>query len=524
MVDRPSKGLSRRDLLKVGGIVGSAALLPSVAASLVSSVSSDSASPGDSAYLQAGGRPTSGSGVAGEVSDELPAKIAPCRSTRPNVLLVVLDTVRADHLSCYGYSRKTTPNLDAFAATGRRYVNVLSPGGCTLPSHASLFTGLPVTAHGADFTHQFLDGRGATIAQELRDAGYQTAAWSCNPYYAGPRCGLDRGFETFGRPSDAVQMHRELREWFLHAYQPEKPFFIFLNYIEAHAPYCPPAEHMLQWATKETRAKWEAKPSESWPRLVDHMVSGLDLFSPEEILEAQDLYDEEIAYLDTKLGQLFDFFSRNGLGEKTLMVVTADHGEHLNEHHMMEHNFSLYEPIVRVPLIVRFGDRFPIGEDGRLVQSHDVFPTILEVAEVEWKRQPAHNCESLVGGEGAGARLAVAEYLVPYLEHIDRVAKSYPRIDCSRFLRSLRAVQVDNMKLILPSAGEPELYNLAKDPLELRNLAGERSDVVRDLSAKLEQWLKSFEHFRFSPAAQGELETRTSEQEFRAGRGLGYVR
>ncbi|MFH1269308.1 MAG: sulfatase [Planctomycetota bacterium] len=458
------------------------------------------------------------------ILDELPTRIAQCRSKRPNVLLIVLDTVRSDHLSCYGYPRQTTPNLDAFAAGSRRYTNVLSPGGWTLPSHSSLFTGLPASAHGARFTHQFLDERPATIAQELREAGYQTAAWSCNPYYAGPRCGLDRGFAAFSSCGSAVQMHQELGEWFRRKYRPDKPFFVFLNYIEAHAPYRLPPERAPKWATKEIFAKWRDIPSETWSRVIDHMVSGQDLFSPEEFLEAETLYDEEIAYLDTKLGQLFDFLSRNGFEDKTLAIVTADHGEHFNEHHMTEHSFSLYEPIVRVPLIVRFGDRFPAGEDGCLVQSHDVFPTILDVAEVQWKRQSAHHCESLPVGEGARPRLAVAEYLAPCLGHIDRVVKTYPRIDCSRFLRSLRAVQFGGMKLILPSRGEPELYSLEKDPLELRNLAGERPDVVSDLSARLGAWLTSFEHYSFSPTAQDDVQAQTSEQEFRAARGLGYVK
>ncbi|MHC4984809.1 MAG: sulfatase-like hydrolase/transferase, partial [Planctomycetota bacterium] len=212
--------------------------------------------------------------------DDLPTTVPASRARRPNVLLIVLDTVRADHLSCYGYPRPTTPHIDAFAETARRFTQAVSPAPWTLPSHASFFTGLPTTAHGATMANQMLAPHFPTLAEQLGATGYQTLGLSCNRAWVTGREGLDRGFdqfwvsprepvtlasillERFGHRREYVEdntasaaMHRRLGNWFRKDYQPDKPFFIFMNYIDAHGPYIPPLDN-LKWADRAMVGRW----------------------------------------------------------------------------------------------------------------------------------------------------------------------------------------------------------------------------------------------------------------------------
>jgi arylsulfatase A-like enzyme len=514
--------LSRRELLKVGGALAGGMLAAPAATWL----------------------------LARRTARPFPASVPASKAERPNVVLIVLDTVRADHLSCYGYGRATTPNLDAFAAGSRLYANALSPSYWTIPSHVSLFTGLPTSAHGATWLRRCVGPELVLLPEQLREAGYRTAGFSCNHWAVAPRYGFDRGFQTFwcaaprkaasftlrsdllgragGRTrhhkdhdadSPATDMHRRLARWFAEEYEPQRPFFVFVNYIEAHGPYLPPLE-TLRWASRRAWRKWRSRGQAS--AVNAHTYTGADFLSPADIEQLADLYDDELSYVDEKLGELLRFLRRSRLDETTLIVITADHGECLGEHHLMSHLYSLYEPLVRVPLIVRHGRGFPPGREERLVQSHDVYPTILELGGVEWTPGPEHNCRSLLAAGAAEPRCGFAEHLAPMTPHLARVTELYPRADYSRFLRRLRAVQRGRMKLIRSSAGDVELYDLAADPLELRDLAADRPDAVTKLSKRLDDWLGSFEHYRPAPPGRHRPEE-ASPEELDSMRGLGYI-
>lgn len=511
MNDYYSHRPSRRDLLKLTGAVAGTAALPLTAYNVAYSWFSHTESPGSAADRD----------IANE--NQLPSRIPTGRCARPNVLLIVLDTVRADHLSCYGYPRETAPNLSAFAASARKYENVMATGSYTLPTHASLFTGLPATAHGAGFSHQYLDQQSPALAELLQAAGYQTAAWSCNGYWAGPRNGMDRGFQSFQVPENAADMHQGLGDWLTNQHNPTQPFFVFLNYMEAHRPYTMLPKNSWRWTSdKAWLNQTVGDPNRHYLAAMEQMVRRTPLVPPEEVAEAEGLYDEALAYLDTKLGQLFQCLDGNGLLDNTLVVVTSDHGEQFNDHYSWFHGFSLYEPVLRVPLLLRYPQRVPAGEEPRLVQGHDIFPTILEIAGVEWERKPAHNCQSLLWIDPE-PRLAVAEHLEPYYDQIAELAKACPQLDCSKAFRSLRAVRRENFKLILSSTEAPELYDLGQDPQESRNLASQQPSVVQDLSGRLETWLQSFPHYQYVAEAHSNVRAQTTEKEFQAGRGLGYI-
>jgi arylsulfatase A-like enzyme len=519
-----ARQVSRRELLKTGAVVaGGAVLAPSAA------------------WILTGRRQASA----------FPASVPASRAKRPNVIFIVLDTVRADHMSCYGYYRETTPQIDAFAAESRLYSNVLSPSFWTGPSHASFFTGLPTSAHGVHWLHVGLGPDLTLLPEQLRAAGYQTGGFSSNYFAVNAARGFDRGFETFWtadsphaetrealrdrlaerltsrrRDGDdatlATAMHRRLGRWFDEQYDPARPFFVFLNYIEPHLPY-EPAAALLKWSSRGVREKWQ-REDQTGP-LSEHTFTGLDVLSSSAIAELADLYDDEITYTDRKVGELLAFLRANGLDENTLIAITSDHGEHFGEHHLMAHQYGLYEPLVRMPLIVRLAGRFAPGRDEGLIQSHDLYPTILELAGVEWTPQAAHNCRSLLAPPPGERRAAFAEHLVPFVYRIATVNMRYPGIDASRFLVPLRAVQVGRTKLIRHSrgeAGEAELYDLDADPLELRDLAGERPDTVNALANRLDDWLGSFEQYEPRLPTMQDLR-RLSPEELKSMRGLGYI-
>lgn len=473
-----------------------------------------------------------------------PENIRASRAKLPNVLLIVLDTVRADHMSCYGYHRKTTPNIDEFVRSARLYQKVLSPSFWTVPSHASLFTGLPASAHGANWPNPFLHQQFDVLPEQLRAEGYQTVGLSCNGAFVTPHRGFARGFDLFWNPANkertlsyeflrrlgvdmerddfwsaATNMHRRLGKWFREDYQPDKPFFIFLNYIEAHFPYRPPLPSPI-WSKFEAWNKWDNFPVN---KMLEYTLAGSNALSTLDISQMQTLYDEEILYLDRKVKELLDFLQTNGLDENTLIIITSDHGEHFGEHHLLGHWQYVYEPLVRVPLIVRYQDRFAPGTEERLVQSHDIYPTILQLANVPWQPKAAHNCRSLLGQDRQEPRTAVSEMVMTWLDPIVQIQHRFPEMDLVRLTGPTRAIQVGDQKLIVHADGAKELYDLETDPRELKNYASERSGTVKILAKNLNDWLSSFNQYQ-PTSIRGENDLHIPSNELKAIKTLGYTK
>lgn len=299
-----------------------------------------------------------------------PANAAP--SEAHHLLLVVLDTLRADHLSPYGYERITTPGLDDYVGKHfTRYQNARSTSSWTLPSHASLLTGLYPAEHGCahpGVVAQPLRKDVRTLAEVLRDAGYQTAAIAANDVYLRPQFGIDRGFEHFDdRLGGAVRNYlcfAQLLGFHLRAGQlsyrdaetitdlatdwlderREGPFFLMLNYMDVHTPNLP--------ASPFDRAFGEGQPR-------DPLQPGREL--------AALLYDRELLYLDHHLTRLLRALEERGLFDATSIIITSDHGEGLGDHGMQRHGGGLYESLVRVPLYLK-----PAGVRTETVVADDV--------------------------------------------------------------------------------------------------------------------------------------------------------
>ena len=274
----------------------------------------------------------------------------------PSILLVVVDTLRADAVSAYGETTGTTPAIDALAATGRRYTRAYAPSPWTLPSHASLLSGIGIGAHGVG-----LDGRVVlpeeveTLAERLRAAGYQTAAFSENGLVSGD-FGFGQGFDHFAVRTAAEQFAAgqklvidvadEVASW-LDQRDPERPFFIFINLYDPHEPYEVRSENpFLPGHTSTEDAKRLGAGGRTSHLICDRIPQ------PEELDILRGLYLGDVAAADAKLGGVLDLVEARGI-ENLVTVVTSDHGEHFGERRLLDHEFSVQEAVLRVPLVVR---------------------------------------------------------------------------------------------------------------------------------------------------------------------------
>jgi len=435
----------------------------------------------------------------------------------PNVLLIVLDAVRPDHLSCYGCERPTSPALEELCRDATRYTRGYSTSAWTPPSHASLFTGLYPSRHGVvDNLH--LPPDVPTLAEMLRQAGYHTAGIA-NMFHVSRQRGFARGFDHYATPFDLQTVRLPLlgeRSWELSAefvsyalrraiwrYDAswrnmlkaqrqmraggDRPFFIFVNLNSAHSPYRPPKPFEGRFVGRDDlagldmgRLRWLAR------RGGYQFLVGATEVSEREWQVLRGWYDEEIAYVDSLVGRLVARLRHLGRYDDTLIVVTADHGEQFGEHGRVYHAFSLYEPAARVPLIVKWPRPHADGRAGtseeRLASLADVLPTVCDVAGVAAPEeldgrsllaQPDH-------GRPVFGEYCPSEEVLHLAEHFAGANREV----LAGLARSLQAVWQGDDKLILGSDGSLELYDLAADPGEERELSAAepgRAARLRDL-------------------------------------------
>jgi arylsulfatase A-like enzyme len=440
------------------------------------------------------------------------------KADQVNVVVVVLDCVRADHLGCYGYARDTSPNLDAFAAEATRFDQAVTAGVWTLPSMASTLTGLYPSQHGLNRIDRGLGRRLPTLPERLAAAGYRTAGFTANPH-GGRSFGLDRGFQEFhefwGVPGAAgggllgrgyrrvrprlrqavkrshaltsavMRLQRRRAEatggsgrrlagaaaaWLAQARAARRPFFALVHFMESHVPYTPPPAHTRRFLDEAARRRVAT---------IDHdgmaFLAGVKPLDTEELALLGSLYDATIGYGDELLASVLA-----AAGEDALVVVTADHGQQLGEHGLVGHFFSVYQPLARVPLVVRH-PALPRGLVERPVQSIDLYPTVLEAAGIDPGESPA---VSLLARSDPRP-VVVTEYLEPDLARFAR----FRGFDPSPFDRELRALGRDGYKYIWSSDGREELYHLASDPEELADLAGADPRRLERFRALHADWL-----------------------------------
>lgn len=436
-----------------------------------------------------------------------------CSETRtpPNVVLVVLDTVRADHLSAYGYPRPTAPRLEALCERADRYATARSTAPWTLPSHASLFTGKFPFQHHADaelVDAVFNDARPLaeeelTLAEALAAEGYATAAFAANRGYVNERMGLTQGFATFvNERRPGVEMAALAHEW-VKARPEGQPFFLFVNYMDAHRPY------NVAPVDGPNEAALPKAPEENSSELLDALyeqVYGSDAPPDAALLQkAIDAYDRGIANADRGVGDLLAALERDGLLDGALVIVTADHGEYLGEHDLVEHSKDVYEPALRVPLIVKR----PGQSRGRVIDEPASIADVPGLVLAELPKSVSSKHAGKFPGQ-AGVRGLFAE--INYSRGKDMAAPWG-----ERFLRERSALYLERWKVIRSSDGRHELYDLASDPREERNLFAERpkeAQLLLDTLARIQAR---------SGGARARVDVREpTEDELKELRELGY--
>jgi arylsulfatase A-like enzyme len=476
-----------------------------------------------------------------------PSKLA-ALAGKPNVIIITLDTARADHLSICGYEHPTTPNLQKLAADCRFFPNATSIDDWTLPSHASLFTGKYPRQHGARATSAKSNVLGVerynpyfaplapsqkTLASYLSEIGYNTCAFVANfgrlcrqfgtgqgflYYYDLPRLlvfasartpvyerGLDLADRVLGRNGKLLQPHWDARsitgmaESWVRANK-SSPFFLFLNYMDPHNPYSgpPPFDHIdgpgIQYNMLLRQYNWRSFRAA-------YMQKG-GAIEPELLSQVVNQYDGAIACADYYVGQLIDALKREGLYDDTLLVVTCDHGEYFGDHQLLHHGVGLYEGGVRIPILVKYPkSRFAGEVRPERVAIIDIFATVFDVLGLTMPDVPAVPL-------GRSARPVFVEDYESGLN----VALFGPR-----FRGGHTGVYDGSWKYIGASTGGEELYDLAADPGETNNLAASDSAVAQRLRDLVSQWQAA------TPLFTNTTGQTISEEDWEKLGSLGYV-
>jgi arylsulfatase A-like enzyme len=429
------------------------------------------------------------------------AALPPPPAGTPNVLLLVLDTVRAGNLSLYGYERETTPELARWARRGVRFDLALAPAPWTFPSHASFLTGRWPAALNAHW-EPTLDPAAPTLAGFLASQGYATAGFAANTHWCSYETGMNRGFvhyedyplspRTFlactvpgrwilrnlpgsggyyaakwlrSQSRDARAVNRAFLDWLDRKRPAGRPFFAFLNYLDAHEPFLPPPD-APRFGTRPASAAESRMLLEYWDR--DKLT-----LRPRDVELARDAYDDCIAALDRQIGRLLDELDRRGELARSVVIITSDHGEQFGEHGVFNHGYSLYAHEIRVPLVV-LAPGAPAGTVVREpVSLRDLPATVTDLLGLAGAsplpgRTLRQTWTGPTGETPEGGPPALSEVDIPLVIPPQRGKGPKQR----GYTLSLVA---EGLHYTVDLAGTEELYDLAADPLELHDLRNDPS-------------------------------------------------
>jgi arylsulfatase A-like enzyme len=424
------------------------------------------------------------------------------------VVLIVVDTLRADHLGCYGYPRRTSPRIDALAADAIRFERALSPSPWTLPALASLMTALYPALHGARIPSKVggarwllgpsrfqptssLHASRTTLAEILQSRGFATLGL-VRGSYPSKAFGFAQGFEEYrDNATPGIRWDVEEALAWLARRRPER-FLVYLHAIEVHAPYAPieisrfgaeapgaPLDAFRAKLLEERNRFREFDFDPAYRGAVDGSLGNLrEMAAAGPLLPRQDLerlvslYDSEIAYTDYWIGRLIDGLEELGLYDEALLVLTSDHGEEFLEHGRLQHSFSYYEEVLRVPLLLRVP-----GAGAGLVREPvsliDVLPTVLDVLGIEVDLPfQGRSLRPLWQGRSLPARVHVGE---------------------ASFEAGNKALLEGGWKYVRRGSGQEELYHLEADPAERQNRCAAEPERCEALRQQLAEWEASTE-------------------------------
>ena len=463
---------------------------------------------------------------------------------RPNVVILLWDTTRADRLSLYGHPRPTTPRLEALAAQSRVFEHAQSPGMWTVPSHASMFTGLPAPSHGSRVGWLWLDQHHLTLAEHFSANGYRTFAWSANPYLA-PATNLLQGFDEVrltwtgddaapcAAATAAKLIERDRSVVMSPSWQgkgegwPEhltvtkdcagggvdallatldtadEPVFAYLNLLEAHHPRVPSLASRQAVAPDLLEAGLSTDGS--LRRLMGAM-EGMQSFTDAEHEALLAVYDASVRDLDDATGRLVDGLVARDLLDDTVLVVVGDHGEHFGEDGMFDHRWSIHQALLHVPLLVRYPRGMSPGRVAEPVSTRGLYGTLPQLAGLP---APAvdHEVPTL---DPAGP---VYSALVAPTPRLPAVLATWPGLAPDRWQRRFQVVVDWPHKLVRDDKGGRWLYDLATDPLQADDRATADPTRASALEADLKRWQKALPRYDRRKREAGDRPGRPMEQD-----------
>ena len=477
------------------------------------------------------------------------ARATPPAGVPQGVVLIQADTLRPDHLGFYGHKRDTAPFLARFAAEGAVFQSAYAQAGWTKVSSPSIMTSLYPTTHGVARIPDRLPASATTIAEVYRAAGYSTLSLS-SVMFTGQFTNLHQGFEELheltsvadsggayssktareyvDRASDWIERHRD------------EPFFIYLHVFDPHSPYEPRRPYDTVWADQSKREE-HVKQRETLRKVVSNQfLAGRGMATREEMVKAgidpaayiaydKDWYDSSIRAMDAEIARLMERIRAAGLGEKTAVVFLSDHGEEFQEHGRMWHGQSVYGEMMRVPLVVRWPGRIKPHRVEEAVQLIDVMPTLLDLSGLTHPEglQGQSLMPLLTSSQAGGAGTVSAADGGWRSRPV--ILQKIPDGTAEEFPSTIEATAIidGQWKLIHNKAGAPdrpeyELFDVANDPLDQKNVAGQNPEVVKRLAKAIEGFRTMAAAARLKPDA--EATDKMSPEQLQRLRSLGYIK
>ncbi len=418
------------------------------------------------------------------------------KNNQPNLLFITIDTLRADHISSYGYQNINTKNINALATGGLLFTNFYSHSPWTRPSFATFFTSLYPSQHGAEMNNltsvnRKLDNENLTLAEILRDNGYVTAAFQGNAN-AAEKYGFDQGFDLFAKSSlhhgdglpypPAKRMYQGFKSWL--ANNKHRKFFVWINYMDPHMPYAPPKKYYQDlwdpnYKGQVTNPFRNYKIGRSGP-----------LLTKKDKEQIHRLYEAEIRHIDDYIGKTIALLNQTKTADNTLIILSSDHGEEFWEHggasnQELEdfnwgfgHGHTLYDEQIHLPLIIRYPKEFgtpgEISKIDQQVRQVDFLPTILDILKIHSKNETVFEGQSLlplIKGEKYQTHEVYSESIL--------------------YGKEKKAIRTKKYKLIYHIETEDiELYDLQKDFGETENIAKAHPKIVKSLKDRLLRWME----------------------------------
>ena len=436
---------------------------------------------------------------------------------KPNILFISIESLRADHVGCYGYERPTSPNIDALAQQATLYEQAHSVTSWTLTSHTSMFTGLYPSAHRVTLPRDRLADSYTTIAEILATAGYQTAAVLGGPYLR-KAFNLNQGFDYYDESVSAStneaahkditnpRMATAMEQFLRHKRDPNKPFMLFAYYWDVHYDYIPPAPYDTMFAP-------------SGAQRIDTVQFGPITKLGRDISQAQldyviSQYDGEIRCTDEYLGRLWKLLRELDLWDNTAVILTADHGEQFFEHSYLGHKHDVYVESVHVPLIIKFPNQSKPVRNKQTVSLVDLLPTMADIAECPVATP--YNGRSLIDESSVADPPIYFELTTNWNITDKSTGKTITESDHWVGIRSGQHRFVHVL-----GTGFWQLYDVVADPREQNPLAGDIKSVATPLAEQLTHWQNAMQTLsrKWDAGPQAQL----SEEELERLRSLGYI-